>query len=178
MKNNGYRDYAEQNSYYRDLSDFTLPEDIAEKEAKAAALGLRVTYYDKERHVGIEELMTALKSEGWRAAVLNNLSREKPLPLLVAEDSNIGGGKARAIGFTGPVNVQESGRGYLCGIGVHPDYRGHGLGKLLFCRLCEANREAGASFMSLFTGEENPARNIYEAAGFRIVRSWACMRKR
>ena len=38
-------------------------------------------------------------------------------------------------------------------------------------------KEQGASFMSLYTGEDNPARNIYEAAGFKIVRSWADMRK-
>ena len=35
----------------------------------------------------------------------------------------------------------------------------------------------GAGYMTLFTGEANPARNIYEAAGFRIVRTWADMRK-
>ena len=31
--------------------------------------------------------------------------------------------------------------------------------------------------MSLYTGENNPARNIYEAAGFRIARAFADMRK-
>ena len=35
----------------------------------------------------------------------------------------------------------------------------------------------GAGFMTLFTGETNPARNIYEAAGFSIVRSWTDMRR-
>ena len=38
-------------------------------------------------------------------------------------------------------------------------------------------KERGARFMSLFTGETNRARSIYESAGFRIVKSWACMRK-
>ena len=40
-----------------------------------------------------------------------------------------------------------------------------------------ALKAMGASFMTLFTGENNPARNIYEAAGFTVVRTWADMRK-
>ena len=63
------------------------------------------------------------------------------------------------------------------GIGVDPAHRGHGLGKLLFCKLCAALRDEGAAFMTLFTGENNPARNIYEAAGMRVVRCFSCMRK-
>ena len=81
------------------------------------------------------------------------------------------------MGFTGPLAVQPSGRGYFTGIAVHPDCRGGGAGKVLFSSLCESLRDMGAGYMTLFTGEANPARNIYEAAGFRIVRTWADMRK-
>lgn len=31
--------------------------------------------------------------------------------------------------------------------------------------------------MSLYTGDTNPARHIYESSGFKIVRTWANMRK-
>lgn len=177
MNNMGYRDYADQNAYHINLSSYSLPENMVALEERAAAEGLGVAYYDKSRHIGLEELMDSLKSEGWKRSVLNNEAKERPLPLLVAEDRGVGGGKARAVGFTGPVAVQESGRGYLAGIGVHPDYRGHGLGKLLFARLCDANKAQGATFMTLFTGESNPARNIYEGAGMKIARCFSCMRK-
>ena len=50
-------------------------------------------------------------------------------------------------------------------------------GKPVFCEMCARHRNGGADFMSLYTGEDNPARNIYESAGFRIVRSFADMRK-
>jgi len=73
--------------------------------------------------------------------------------------------------------VQPSGRGFFLGIGIHSDYRGVGAGKALFAALCKGLKGIGASFMTLFTGEENPARNIYEAAGFKIVKSWVVMRK-
>ena len=47
----------------------------------------------------------------------------------------------------------------------------------MFASLCIGLKEIGAQFMTLFTGENNPARNIYEAAGFKIVKSFADMRK-
>ena len=69
------------------------------------------------------------------------------------------------------------GRGNFCGIGVRTEYRGRGIGKPVFCEMCARHRNGGADFMSLYTGEDNPARNIYESAGFRIARSFSDMRK-
>ncbi|WP_332310194.1 GNAT family N-acetyltransferase [Paenibacillus sp. P22] len=61
--------------------------------------------------------------------------------------------------------------------GVEPSHEGHGLGTILFFRLCEAFRSAGAEYMSLYTGSGNPALRIYEKAGFRTVKEFAVMRK-
>ena len=60
---------------------------------------------------------------------------------------------------------------------VEERYRGHGLGKLLFYRLCRAEKECGAQYMSLFTGIDNPAQNIYKEAGFTPRRYFAVMIK-
>ena len=177
MKNMGYRDYAYQNSYYHKLENYVMPADIAEKEQAAARLGYAVTYYDPNRHFGAEECMDAIGSPGFKNAVMNNITTENSPPLLVAEHVEADNGMARMVGFTGPVYVQPSGRGYLAGLAVHPDHRGHGLGKLLFCKLCLALKNEGAQFMTLFTGETNPARTIYESAGMKISRCFSCMRK-
>lgn len=166
-KNVGFRDYAVQNSYYLPLSDYRIPDDISSKLTELHKRGIEITYYDPKRHNGWNEFFDLLKNEGWRKSVLAHLDR----PVLVAVKDD------RIIGYTGPLSVDKSGRGNFHGIGVQPDMRGGGAGKVLFCRLCEGLRDMGASFMSLYTGEENPARNIYEAAGFKIVRSWSCMRK-
>ncbi len=177
MKNIGYRDFAYQNSYYRCLEGFEFSEKIKAKMEKAKEHGLSITYYDKNRHYDLEELFDNLKNPGWKAAIMNNEAKENPLPLLVAEDASAGDGRAKVIGFTGPLTVQESGRGYFAGIGVHTDYRTYGLGSALFSSLCSGLHDMGAEFMTLFTGETNPARNIYESAGFKVVRCWADMRK-
>ena len=52
-----------------------------------------------------------------------------------------------------------------------------GAGTALFASLCMGLKDMGAEYMTLFTGENNPARNIYRAAGFKIVRTWANMRR-
>lgn len=72
---------------------------------------------------------------------------------------------------------EPTGRGYFAGIAVEERYRGHGLGKLLFYRLCRAEKECGAQYMSLFTGIDNPAQNIYKEAGFTPRRYFAVMIK-
>ena len=153
LKNRGYRDFAYQNSYYLPLAEYVPPANIDEIRRRLSDAGLRICRYEPERHTGLDA------ADG---------SAE---PVLIVEDGN------RACGFTGPLHVQPSGRGYFAGIGVHSDYRGRGAAKALFSGLCTELKGMGADFMSLFTGETNPARNIYEAAGFRIVRCWADMRK-
>lgn len=172
LKNCGYRDYAYENSYHLDLADYQFSPDIQRRIEALKEKGIRITFYDPARHTGLEELMDDLNNDLWRREILGNAALPgggKPL-LIVDWDG-------RAMGFTGPLAVQESGRGYFAGIAVHSACRGNGAGKVLFSHLCSSLGEMGARYMTLFTGEQNLARNIYEAAGFRIVRTWAAMRK-
>lgn len=182
LKNRGYRDFAYQNSYYLPLAEYVYPPDIRVIVDRLASEGLRITRFDPDRHTGLDELFDDLGSEDWRRIVTANFAPGRagsagdraggPCdPVLIVEDGD------RACGFTGPLHVQPSGRGYFAGIGIHSDYRGRGAAKALFSALCSELKTMGAEFMSLFTGETNPARNIYEAAGFRIVRCWTDMKK-
>lgn len=172
LKNCGYRDFAMQNSYYLPLSQYEYPQDMAERKEALREKGYTFTIYDKEKHTGMEEMLKALNSAEWERDILGEPPvSEGGRPILVPVQGN------RVCGFTGPLAAEESGRGYFAGIAVSPDDRGNGLAKVLFCALCTGLKEIGAGYMTLFTGENNAARNIYEAAGFSIVRSWADMRK-
>lgn len=172
FKNRGYRDFAMQNAYYLPLDRYEYPPALAQRLAALDQRGIEITYYDPNAHRGLAELMDALGNEDWRQRVLENIHRpDGGDPLLVVAH------RGCVVGFTGPLAVQPSGRGYFAGIGIHPDYRGLGAGKALFAALCRGLKQQGAGYMTLFTGENNPARNIYEAAGFKIVRVWADMRK-
>ena len=173
LKNRGYRDFAMQNAYYRPLADYQDPPDMAKKREKLLSEGVELTLYDPVQHFGLAELFDNINNQGWKHQVMASIH----LPIVVAVDHNTTqDGKALVVAYTGPL-TQYEGRGVFCGIGTHTAYRGRGIGKLVFCEMCYRHREGGATFMSLYTGENNPARNIYEAAGFRIVRSFANMRK-
>lgn len=173
LKNCGYRDFAHQNSYYLPLADYRYPPDIERKIDALQSDDIRVTRYDASLHQGMDELLDDLGSDDWRQKVTENAARDDGGdPLLIVERHG------QVMGFTGPTRVEPSGRGYFAGIGIHSSIRGRGAGKVLFAALCMELKTIGAEFMTLFTGEDNPARNIYEAAGFKIVRSWADMRKK
>ena len=173
FKRVGYRCYADMNSYYRPLAGYRHPDDIASRIERLRENHIEVTFYDRSRHVGLDDLFTNIRNEGWRRAIMaNDALGDAAKPLLVA----VADGRL-VCGYTGPLSVDPSGRGCFHGIGVHTDYRQHGAGKVLFSSLCMSLHQMGASFMSLYTGEDNPARNIYEAVGFKIVRSWSAMRK-
>lgn len=172
FKNCGYRDYATQNSYYIDLSKYKVPNNMAEKTKQLQEENITFEIYNEEKHYGLKELILKFDNSMWEKDILGEAQKgEDSRPIIIVSH------KGKTIGFTGPLDVEQSGRGYFAGIGVDSDYRGKGIAKVLFCELCVGLANKGAKFMTLFTGETNPARNIYEAAGFRIVRTWADMRK-
>lgn len=171
FKNCGYRDYAMQNSYYLKLLDYQVPGELAYLKEKLKEEGITFDIYREGKHTGLKALMEGFQNSMWERDILGETAKKNSRPILIVSD----GGKA--VGFTGPLDVEPSGRGFFAGIGVDAAYRGRCIAKVLFCILCVSLKEQGAQFMTLFTGENNPARNIYEAAGFRIVKTWADMRK-
>lgn len=171
LKHIGYKERTVEVSMYRELKDFTINKELKEKYNLLYSKGISIEYYSKLKHLGLQEFFDNLKNEFWRKDINDNLSLEKPFNFLIASD------KGKVCGFAGPLEVEFSGRGKFCGIGVDPSYQGKGIGKLLFFKLCESFRSEGAEFMSLFTGENGKARKLYADAGFKVVRKWALFNK-
>ena len=168
----GYAEWCAQISYYSSLDGYKVPEDQAKRLSALAEGGIRITYYDPAKHHGLAELFDAIRNPGWKKTVLAHLDQ----PIVVAVDEKKDG---LVIGYTGPLSQVREGcgiRGSFCGIGTHPDYRGRGIATLIFCEMCRHHSEHGATFMSLYTGENNPARRVYEYAGCRGVVRWSNLR--
>ena len=168
----GYVEWCAQISYYIELKDYVTPSDNNTRKNALEQLGIQICYYDQDRHRGLPELFDAIKNPSWKKEVLSHLDR----PIAVAVDTLANN---LTVGYTGPFSGVREGagmRGNFCGIGTHPDYRAKGIGTLLFCFMCEHHRQNGATFMSLYTGETNPARYVYEAAGAKAVARWSNMR--
>lgn len=165
----GYIDRSRECAMYLNLASFSIPEDVRAKEAKSASDSYTVELFDPKKHSGIEEMLSGFDNPLW----------EKQIPAYIESGSAmvIAAYKGKTVGFAGPVIRQENGRAFFAGIGVHPDHEGHGLGSILFFKLCEAFQHIGTEYMSLFTGRTNPAMRIYERAGFRVVKEFAVMRR-
>ncbi len=169
FKSMGYKEFAKQNSYYKNIENYSYNEDIQLALSHLNQNNITITFYDKNIHYGFDDLFVSLNNPYWKNEINKAINNNSPI--LIAEK------KGLIIGFTGPLRVQKSLRGYFAGIGVHSDYRGLGIGKVLFSSLCLELKNLGAHYMTLFTGENNSARRIYEKEGFEIVRSWSNMRK-
>lgn len=170
--NNGYVIGGDQqDAFYQNIENFELDEKIIKRNIENSKKGFNITFYDKNKHYGFDELFKALNNPSWGRTVANNLAKEKPLPMLIVEK------EGEILGWTGPLTTEKSGRGYFAGIGVHPKTQGMGLGRSLFNELILQSKNNGAKFMTLFTGSTNPARNIYLGSGFKIVQSFAVLRK-
>ncbi len=165
----GYRDAARECAMYLNLSGYTTPRWVEEKAANMAQKGYTVAPYNSQLHTGLTEMVEALENPMWSAEI--PAAARDGLDLLVGLQGTT------CAGFTGPVYPEKTGRGYFAGIGVAPNYERKGLGTLLFYRLLEREQAAGAAYMSLFTGEENPAKQIYLGAGFAVKRTFSVMVK-
>lgn len=169
MLNRGYKEGSRERAMYLDLAQYETPQWIEEKAQRMAEKGRTVGRYDPQLHTGLEEMVEALGNPMWSAEI--PAAGRKGMDLLVALQDNV------CAGFTGPVYPEKTGRGYFAGIGVAPQFEKRGFGTLLFYRLLDREKETGAQYMSLFTGEENHAGEIYIGAGFRVVRRFAVMLK-
>ena len=165
----GYREAATEMAMYLDLSAYAYPPAMAEKERAMAQEGYTVARYQPGLHEGLDDMLSALCNSMW--------SSEIPAAASAGQYLLVGLKGHTVAGFTGPIYPEPSGRGYFAGLGVVPQYEGHGLGTLLFNKLCLAERACGAQYMSLFTGVNNPAQRIYQAAGFTPRRYFAVMIK-
>ncbi|WMJ86946.1 GNAT family N-acetyltransferase [Anaerocolumna sp. MB42-C2] len=166
---NGYTERTTEHAMYLNLEQFHIPDTIIEKEKRIQADGYEVTLFDKTIHYQVKEMLDTLNNPLWEEEIIK--CTKENIPVLVAARNN------KVIGFAGPVIKQENHRGYFTGIGVIKEEEGHGLGTILFYKLCEEEKKAGASYMSLFTGADNKAGKIYEQAGFKVVEKFAVMRK-
>ncbi len=166
---NGYMERATEQAMYLNLEEFKIPDKIKEKEARASLSGYEVALFQKETHTEVAVMLDQLDNPLWKKEILTCCEEE--IPVLVAAKNG------KVVGFAGPMIRQPNGRGYFTGIGVVKEHEGHGLGTILFYKLCQEEKEVGAAYMSLYTGADNPAGKIYTQAGFVTVEEFAVMRK-
>jgi ribosomal protein S18 acetylase RimI-like enzyme len=166
----GFQINSIQETYYRSLVDFQVPDDILGLKDAHKINDIVYVFYDASKHHGLIEFTDRLDAPHWKHMILQNETSHDSKPLLIALKKN------QIVGFAGPLGIDTFQRGTFSGIGVLFQERGQKIGKLLFFELCQRLKSLGASYMTLFTGTSNPARHIYLAAGFVVIARCATLK--
>jgi ribosomal protein S18 acetylase RimI-like enzyme len=169
FNHHNYHLFAQQEVYYRDITDYRVSNNIIQKKIQLERNNILVEHYNKTVHTGFDQLFESLQSSSWKTEVEKGIQFGYPV-LIVSCQKKI-------IGFAGPLFIENSKRGYFAGIGVHKDYRKQGIASVLFASLCAELSQMGATYMTLFTGTTNPAKQIYLQEGFHVVQSFVNLRK-
>ncbi|MGC5019095.1 GNAT family N-acetyltransferase [Micromonospora sp. DT47] len=95
-----------------------------------------------------------------------------PVPPLAGASARVTGPDGRSAGHVlcaGPVPWTDDGCGWILNLGVAPAAQRQGLGRALLAHALRGSREAGLPSLGLEVADGNPARRMYDAAGFRQV---------
>lgn len=187
---NSFEERYREVAMYLDLKEYAWKPEITAKREKLAADGIYTGDYDTSLDYDYDGMCDRIPSEYWRSSIRteieawktgkpttdirflpNGKAPDSPRPLIVATHEK------QIIGFTGPVDKQESGRGFFTGICTDPLYERRGIATVLFNLLMQAFVEEGATFSTLFTGDTNHAQKLYARTGFRVARRFALMRR-
>lgn len=166
---NGFSDKYREVAMYLDLKDYRVPEDFEKRRQKLLDEGIYTGRYDVSLRYDFDEMCDRVGSEYWRKVLQDETAKENPRPILVATHGK------HIVGFTGPVDKQESGRGWFSGICTDPLFEKRGIATVLFNLLMQEFIAEGALFSTLFTGDSNHAQRIYAQTGFRIARRFVVM---
>ena len=188
LKKNGFVDKFHEISLYMNLKNFKWDPKLDEMIKKLNDEGIYVGRWEMGMGEEYDEMCDRVGSEYWRNVLKHELEAwhtgepnddpehwpdgiqpKGPRPILVGmKDGHI-------IGFTGPVDLQKSGRGWFTGICADPKWGGRGIGTVLFNMLMQEFVDEGAAFSSLFTGLDNHAQKIYMRAGMHVTANFAVM---
>lgn len=162
-----YREVA----MYLNLLDYRELGDLAQRQQKLLDEGIYTGRYNTSLNYEFDGMCDRVGSEYWRKILKDEVKKATPRPILVAtHDRSI-------VGFTGPVDMQPSGRGWFSGICTDPLFEKRGIATVLFNLLMKEFIKVGAKFSTLFTGDSNHAQRIYAQTGFRIARRFVVMQR-
>ena len=171
LKKHGYAVAVREVAMYLNLAQYEKKPEVEQRRAQLAAEGIVAGVYDPAQQAEFDGMCDRVGSEYWRQVLREETAKAHPRPILAAvHDGHI-------VGFTGPVDRQENGRGWFTGICTDPLYEKRGIAGVLFNDLMGEFIKVGAAYSTLFTGTENHAQRLYLKTGFKPARYFAIMKK-
>ncbi len=186
----GFIEGGREVAMYLNLAQYAWKPEITEIRERLASEGIYTGRYDASLDYDYDGMCDRIPSEYWRSSIATEIAAWKtgrpttdvrflpngkvppgPRPMLVATHDG------KIAGFTGPVDKQDSGRGYFTGICTDPLYERRGIATVLFNLLMQEFVDEGATFSTLFTGDTNHAQRLYLRTGFYVAKVFAWMTK-
>ena len=171
LKKRGYAVAVREVAMYLNLAEYEKKPEVEARREALKEEGIIAGLYDPAQRAEFDGMCDRVGSEYWRQVLREETAKENPRPILAAVcDGHI-------VGFTGPVDRQENGRGWFTGICTDPLFEKRGIAGVLFNDLMGEFIKVGAAYSTLFTGTENHAQRLYLKTGFRPARYFAIMKK-
>jgi len=167
----GYQITDREVAMYMPLDQYMPDTRLEDRRSALRAMGIETGRYDVTLRYDFDRMCDRVGSEYWRSVLQEETVASSPRPILAATHGG------HIVGFTGPVDLESSGRGWFSGICTDPEYEKRGIATVLFNLLMKEFIAEGAIYSTLFTGSENRAQNLYVRTGFRIVRRFSVMTK-
>ena len=144
----------------QDTTRYRFPRAMQERIRRLERAGIRIGHLEVRERSALDRLLTK-HFQGWHRGIMERVTREPAAPISVAVR------KRTVLGFAGPFGVAASGAGHFFALGVAPAERRQGIGAALFHRMSAELKALGAKAVNLTTELNNPAQDLYAAAGFR-----------
>lgn len=166
----GYRLGDGHLSMYRTLFDYTIPEEVAQKQAQALAQGYRFVRCTPDRGGALLDFVGRWFSAGWLHHTRQLLARDDPglwIWLCLDPQGEVAGFAQRGMG----------GLDHRFGpFGVRPDCRGQSLGSILLAQMLY-DLSCQGMYLTYFMTTDQPGARMYARHGFAVYRRFAdCVR--
>ena len=123
------------------------------------------------------EFEKLLPGDGWATLNASLQDSNKLKEVLNISRAFVGEIDGRIVGMAflvskgNPTTIYPADWSYIRMVGVHPDFRGKGIGKKLTCMCIDEARENGEKIIGLHTSEVmDSARHVYESLGFTVYK--------
>jgi ribosomal protein S18 acetylase RimI-like enzyme len=167
----GFSVMGREVAMYMPMTHYACAPDFEQKRIALAAQKITTGRYDPALGYDFDRMCDRGGFEFWRKALQDETSCKNPRPILAATYEGY------IVGFTGPVDLEPSGRGWFTGICTDPEFEGRGIATVLFNCLMQEFVAVGAIFSTLFTGDTNHAQRLYRRTGFEVVRHFSVMER-
>jgi GNAT superfamily N-acetyltransferase len=171
LKHRGYEEAYRPLSMERSVVDYEMPSWVQQLAKARPLIWYSGERFDRDKVFDLLKFVSEVFPGDWvrivRETMAEILAGDRPDRLQVAYDA----AQKRVVGFS-HYRAERFGP-----IGVHPDYRGQGIGLVLTQATLRAKQQAGYRTSWFLWTDDRTADRIYKPAGFQEVRRFAVLRK-